>query len=236
MNLIKAEVSKEKGIKKVTYSFEVNNDVFKAHYFPGNKPVLELTHNENALGSIDQLNTKFDYTVNSGTTPLKITAWLYKKPLITSFTGIPSGIGIEVDGKPVQHTIASPETHINHGRGGLYVLLFLLIFKTAVNYFSLYKEYESHLVSGIASLIYFIPFIFLLITTIKFKSWTTLALISGIIISALELIDFLLGIPGSIASGANSGSFIVWIFIRICVLITLCGAYNWKRKEKKGII
>jgi len=234
MELIKAEVSKEKGSKKVTYSFEINNDVFKAYYFPGKKPALELTHNENALGTIDQPNKKIDYTVNSGTTPLKITAWLYKRSIFASLTGIANGIGIEVDGKPVQHTLASPETHINYGRGGLYILLFLLIFKSSYTYYSTYTEYVSHIIAGITSLIYFIPFAYILITTIKFKSWTTLALISGIIISALELIDYLAGIPGSITSG--SGSFVVWIFIRVCVLITLCSAYNWKRKEKKGAI
>jgi hypothetical protein len=48
---------------------------------------------------------------------------------ISSFIGKINGVGIEADEKPVQHTLADPETHIRNGRAGLYFLVFILGFK-----------------------------------------------------------------------------------------------------------
>ncbi|GBU28341.1 hypothetical protein R84B8_01899 [Treponema sp. R8-4-B8] len=232
MNSIKAEISKEKASKKIIYSFEVNNDAFKAYYFPGKKSTLEISHNGSSLGTIDNPKAKSEYTVNSETKPVKITAWIDNKLSLASFLGKVKGIGIEVDGRPVQNTVSDPETHINIGRSGLYILLFFLIIKSAWTYYSSYKNYEYHIVSIISSSIYFIPFIYVLILTIKYKTWTTLAIISGVILTALEMIDYIIGIPASVTS--TGSSFVVWIIIRLSALYVLCNAFIWRRKQLRN--
>jgi len=232
MNSIKAEVIKEKKSKQIIYSFEVNNDVFKAYYFPGKNSTLEITHNDSSLGTIDEPETRTEYTVNAETNPVKITAWIDSKLSLASFFGKVKGIGIEVDGRPVQNTVSDPETHINNGKSGLYILMFFLIIKSVWTYYSTYENFENHLVSGIGSSVYFIPFIYALIVTIKYKSWTMLAIISGVILSALELIDYITGIPESIKTAG--GSFIIWLIIRLSVLYVLCNAFIWKRRQSRN--
>jgi hypothetical protein len=119
MNVIAATVKKEKTNKKIIYSFSVNNDAFEAHYFSGKKSTLEIMHNESLLGAIDKPKTKFEFVANPETSPVKITAWIDNGNSISSFIGKINGVGIEADGKPVQHTLAVPETHIKNGRVGL---------------------------------------------------------------------------------------------------------------------
>jgi len=232
MGAIKAEVSKEKGSKKIIYSFQVNNDAFKAYYFPGKKSTLEITHNGSSIGTIDEPEVKKEYTVNSETEPVKITAWMDNKLSLASFLGKVKGVGIEVDGTPVQNTVSDPETHINIGRSGLYILLFFLIIKAGWTYYSAFQKYANHIVSIISCAVYFIPFIYVLIITIKYKSWTKLAIISGIIIALLETVDFIVGIPESIKAGGSS--FIIWLIIRISALYVLCDAFIWKRRQSRN--
>jgi hypothetical protein len=233
MTVIKAAIKKEKASKKVIYSFEVNNDVFEAHYYTGKKQSLEIKHNGAMLGIIDRPKAKFEYVVNSETNPINITAWIDNGISISSFISKNSGVGIEVDGKPVQYTLTDPETHINNGRSGLYILLFILAFKSIWTYYNTFKGYASHIVAGITSTIYFVPFILALIAGIKYKSWTTFAILTGIILSILELIDYAFGIPSSIIAGANGVTLLIWILIRISALYLLYNAFKWKRKQKE---
>jgi len=233
MNTVKAEISKEKASKKVSYTFEINNDVFKAHYLPGKIPSLVIMHNGSTLGIINEPKTKTEYAVNSETKPLKITAWIDNGISIATFIGKVRGVGIEVDGRPVQGTVTDPEIHIKNGRPGLYVLSFLLILKSVMTYYNTFNVHASHVVAGIVGAIYFVPFLFALIVTIKYKTWTTLAILTGIILSVLEMIDYVVGIPDIVRSG-NAGVVIIWMIARISILYVLCNAFIWKRKQKES--
>jgi hypothetical protein len=233
MNIIQANVKKEKADKKIIYSFGINNDVFEAHYFTGKKPALEITHNGLPLGTVDTPKTKFNFAANSETGAITITAWIESGNSFSSFLGKAAGAGIEVDGKPVQHTLADPQTHIKNGRSGLYVLLFILGFKSIWTYYSVFTQYTSHVVAGISCTIYFIPLLLALIAALKYKSWTTFAIITGIVLSILEMIDYVAAIPGSISSGTNGATFLFWILMRISALYLLYNAIKWRRKQKE---
>jgi hypothetical protein len=235
MNAIEATVKKEKAGKKTVYYFAVNSDLFEAHYFAGKKYTLEIMHNGSLLGTIDNPNpkTKFEFIANSEANPIKITAWIDNGNSISSFIGKINGIGIEVDGKPVQHTLADPETHIKNGRTGLYILLFILGFKCIWTYYINFKEYASHIVAGISGAIYFIPLVLVLIAAIKYTRWTTFAIITGIVLSLLEMLDYAIAIPGSISSGTNGVTLVIWIAIRISTLYLLYNAWKWKQNKKE---
>jgi len=236
MNTIKAEVSKDKKSKSQTYSFEVNGEPFKVLYLPGKEAALQIVHNEVSLGTIlwaVDKERKFEYTVTAGAKPVKITAWISNG---YQFMGIGKarGIGIEVDGVPVQHTVTAPEIHIENGRAGLYVLVFLLGFKSIWTYYALFSEYASHFVAGVSSTVYIVPFIIALIAAIKYKTWTTFAIYAGLILAVLEVVDFVSGIPES----ANSGSsgFVIWLFVRAGMLYALFNAFKWRLRQKENTL
>jgi uncharacterized membrane protein YuzA (DUF378 family) len=230
---IEAVVTKDKVNKKVVYAFSVNNESFEAHYSGGKKPVLELRHNGSFLGDIDTSNVHIDYTVNSETYPIKITAWIDTGSALASFTGRMSSIGIEVNGKPVQYTTADPETHIRNGKTSLYILLFILGLKSIITYYSSFKEYGSHIVAGISISIYIIPFVIILFAVIMYAKWTAFAIFTSGIIGILELVDYIFGAIDSIKSSSSPVSLIIWILIRFSALYLLFNAYNWKRKQRK---
>jgi hypothetical protein len=232
MTIIEATIKKDKASRKTVYSFAVDNDAFEAHCFSGKKPTLEIIHNGCLLGTIDTQKTKFEYVANPETSPVKVTAWLDNGNSISSFIGKINGIGIEINGNPVQHTLADPETHIKGGRSGLYILLFILSIKSIFTYYSAFKGYASHIVAGISCMIYFIPLLFVLVATIKYTRWTIFGLIVGSVLSLLEMIDYVMGIPDSISSGTNGASFLIWILIRISALYLFYNAWKWKSKQK----
>jgi len=233
MSVIASSVSKESGSKRVIYSFRVNNDAFEASYLPGKNHSLEITHNEVSLGEIDASDKKHEYTVNSETTPLTVTAWIDDRATFATYLGKPKGVGIEVNGCPVQHTVADPQTHIKSGRSALIVLLFLLGVKSLWSYYTLVKTFESHIVALIANSVYFVPLLLTIVITIKYKSWPTFSIITGIVISILDMIDYLSAIPQVIRS-SNNGSFVVWIFIRIGIIYMLCAALKWRRVQRES--
>ena len=236
MEVIKAEASRDKKNKKIIYSFNVNNIYFKASFIHTRSPSFEITQNGSLLGKTDKINTRFDYTVDSGTEPLKITAWIHYR---TERTDSVNELGIEVNGKPVQHTTADPEVHIKPGRVWLFVFLPFLLLQSVLTYIYaietfLSAEYASrmtalqpYIASGLLSAVYFIPFIFVLITAIKYKTRTMLALISGIVISALDMISCVLVY---FFFPAYATCFIITFIIQIRVLWELCTALKWKRK------
>jgi hypothetical protein len=232
MTTIEATVKKEKADKKTIYSFKVNNDVFDVHYFTGKKPALEIMHNGSLLGTIDKQKTKFDFEVNSETNAVNITAWIDSGNSLSSIIGRINGVGIEVDGKPVQHTLADPETHIQQGRSGLYLLLFILGVKSIFTYYTALEQYASHIVAGISFTIYFVPLLLVLTAAIKYKSWTTFAIITGMVLSVLETLDYAMGIPGSINAGTNGVTVLIWILIRISALYLFYNALKWKRRQR----
>jgi hypothetical protein len=231
MAIIEAIVKKDKVDKKIIYSFVINNETLEAHYFFGKKASLEITHNGVLLGTINNPKIKHDYIINQEANPTKITAWIDNGNSFSAFMGKLKGIGIEIDGKPVQHTLSDPETHIKNGRSGLYFLLFILGFKCIWTYYINFKEYTSHIVAGISTVVYFVPLIIVLVATIQYARWTTFAIITGIILAVLELFDYAMGIPNSITSGTNGASLLIWILIRISALCMFYNAWKWKRKK-----
>jgi hypothetical protein len=233
MSAITADVCKESGSKRVTYSFQVNNDAFKAIYLPGKKSTLEIIHNDTSLGEIDTPNKKCEYTIDSETTPLTVKAWIDDRVSTATYLGKPKGVGVEVNGRPVQHTVADPETHIKIGRAALGGLSILLTIKSALSYYILFNAFGSHYVALIGNTVYFVPLLLTLLITIKYKSWPTFSIITGIVISVLDMVDFLSAIPQTINSG-RGGSFVVWIFIRIGIIYSLCVAFKWRRKQRKA--
>jgi len=228
MTPIKAEISKDKKSKEITYSFQANSEAFKAYYSP-KELTLEIMHNETSLGAIYgkiDRKRKLEFTANTNAEPLKITAWIDDG---FSFFGNIfrklKGIGIEVNGVPVQHTLADHETYLSNGRTWLYLLLFILGSKSALVYHSVFKEYASHITAAITSSIYIVPLIIVLIAAIKYKAWTTFALLSSIAISSLEMIDYI----ASIETASNGVA--IWIILRISTLYALCNAFRWNRKK-----
>jgi len=240
MNVIKAEVSREKKSKKITYSFNVDNNAFTVNFFHTRKPSFEITHNGALLGKTDEINKKFDYMVDSEKGPIKITAWTHYRNGRTDSVNV---LGIEVNGKPVQHTTADPEVHIKQGRVWLWVFLPFLLLQTVLTYIYalenfLSAEYTSkmtalqpYVFAGLLSAVYFIPFLLVLITAIKYKTRTTLALLLGIIISVLDMISCVLVY---IFFTAYAVGFIITFIIQIRILWELCEAFNWKRKQIKA--
>ena len=65
------------------------------------------------------------------------------------------------------------------------------------------------------------------------KRWTKFALIGGIIISILEFVDYGLGLPESLRSGAgsNAAMMLFWIALRVCVLFIFYNAFKAKTKS-----
>jgi len=109
----------------------VNNIYFKASFIHTRSPSFEITQNGSLLGKTDKINTRFDYTVDSGAEPLKITAWIHYR---TGRTESVNELGIEVNGKPVQHTTADPEVHIKPGRVWLFIFLPFLLLQSVLTY------------------------------------------------------------------------------------------------------
>jgi len=236
MTAISSTIKNDMKAKRTTYSFTVNDAAFEAHYSFGKNPTLEIVHNGASLGTISEKNTKVDFTANAETFPVKVTAWMnIGNAFVTFFNSANNGIGIEVDGKPVQNTIADPEYHIKSGKGAYYILLVILGIKSIFTYFSMVKEYASHFVAAIASAVYIVPLLLALLVLIFYSRWTTFAIYFGLILSILEFIDYLSGVPSTIQSGTNFNpvSILLWVGFRVSVLLIFFNALKWKIKQKK---
>lgn len=231
MNIIKSTVTKEKKNKKIIYSFSFDNETFEAHYIISKKPTVELFYNGSHLGLINDLKVKHDFLINPDSNPMKLTIWI-ESNIYSLFIGKINGIGIKIDENPVQHTLADPEAHIKNGRSGFIVLFFVLGLKCIFTYYNIFKEYSSHIVSGISMIVYFIPLLLALIAFIKYVRWTKFALITGIIISVLEMLDYLIALPNSIMAETNGASLLIWILIRISAICIFFTAFKWKIKNK----
>jgi len=223
MTVIESTVKKNKEKKITTYTFSVNNDVFVANYFSGTSSQMEVFHNGSLLGRINNHKTKSEYVVNQETSSVRITAWIYKGHFFEK-----KGVGIEVNGNPIQYTLADPESHIKKGLYGLYFLLFIFGLKSIATYYYTFKEYASHIVAGLDSAIYFILFIIVLLGTIKYKTWTKFSIITGLILASSELIfDYLLLLLLGMISTNN---MILAILIRVYAIYVLFNALRWKQK------
>jgi hypothetical protein len=230
MKIINSTAAKDKKMNLITYSFNVNNERFTANYFYGKKPKFEFFHNDTLIGSSDQIKNKSEFVINTEYESLNITVWL-EYNVYSMYMGKLNGIGIEVNKNPVQHTLADPEVYINNGRSGFFILMFILGVKSIYTYYQTFKEYDSHIVSLIASAIYFIPLLAALFFTYFYKRWTKLALIGGIIISVLEFVDYGFALPASLKAGSNAAWILFWIALRVCVLFIFYNAFLAKTRS-----
>jgi len=234
MNVIASTIKKDIKIQKITYSFTVNENSFEANYFFGKNPNLEISHNGVSLGIISEKKTKFDFTINGETFPVKVTAWMnIGNAFLSFFNSVNNGIGIEVDGNPVQGTLADPEHHIKSGKGAYYLLLAILGLKSIVTYYSIYKEYSSHLAAAISCAIYFVPLLVAVLALIFYSRWTTFAVYYGFILTILEFIDYLSGLPNAISTGINPVSLLIWIGLRVSILLLFFNAFKWINRKRK---
>ena len=174
---------------------------------------------------------RHEFNINNEFELIKITIWMEYNNY-ASFIGKLNGIGVEVNGVYVQNTLADPEVYINNGRSGFYILMFILGFKSLFTYYQIFKEYVSHIVAFISCSIYFIPLLIVVLLTFKYSHWTILALITGTIISILELIDYSFTIPTTLIAGTNAVMLVFWIVIRIGVLYMFYNAFKWIKKKK----
>jgi hypothetical protein len=229
MYTITATLTNDKKNKKNVYAFSVNNEAFEAHYcygvFANRKgALLELFHNGALLGTVEQPKTKHSFTVDSEAGPVGITAWVDGGQSFSAFlSNRGSRAGIEVDGKPVKHTLTDPGTHIQAGRAALFFLLFIFALKTGVTYLD----------AGFAAVIYFIPFLLTLLAAILYTRLTLFALISGLVLAILEMADFSVGLYDSLLYGGRNSGLAWWLVMRVCVLCLLINALRWRAKQKK---
>ena len=223
MNVIEAVEKKEKKEGKIIYSFSVDNEKFRAHNNYGPKPTLTFFHNKKECGKVEIPNEKVQFSITTKKSTINITAWV-ETGILTYLTGrIIGGAGIEIDGKPVQHTLADPGTHIKSGRTGLIVLLILYAINSVIQIFT------GDVLVGI---LYFFSIIILLVAILIFQKWQTFSIISGFVLAIMQFFDYLLGIFVMIQGGEGDPniSMIIWIAIRAGVLINLFNALKWKLK------
>ena len=230
MNIVASKIKKEKKDKKIIYSFEYLDENFEAHYYYGKKPEAELFHNGSSLGHIDNTKDKQDFAVNLEAKSIKISAWIVFN-VYYNYIGKLNGMGVCIDDLPVQHTLADPDAHVKNGRSGFIVLFFLLLFKCIFTYYSNFLDYSSHLISAIFGMIYLYPLLLALIAFVKYAKWTKFALITGMIISVLEMLDYLIAVPNSLKSGAVGVTVIIWILIRVSAFCIFFNAFRWVLKK-----
>jgi hypothetical protein len=232
----------KKNLNLTSYSFEINNEHFLVNYNYGKKPRFELYHNDLLIRASDLSNSRNNYSVNSESGIINITIWIEYSDSYTEQYKT-NGIGIEVNGNPVQNTLADPDLHIMEGLVGFWCLLFLLLIKSIITYITAYFEYNSHFTSIFSSLIYFIPLLIVLFLIIIYKKWTKFALIICFIIAILDFIDYSVSLFIKLASGID-GKFldsfkmviiqiIIWLPIRIGILYLLYNAIKWRKKIEK---
>jgi hypothetical protein len=235
MDIIKAAQKIEKKNRTVIYTFPVDGGTVEARYvYANNKPTLELLYNGTRFGFVDKPKEKFQFVVDAEKTPVHITAWIDSGSLSALLFGKAQGAGIEVEGRPVQFTLADPGTHIKNGRAGLFVLLVIFAFKSIWTYYNTFSAYTSHIAAAISMLVYLVPLFIVLISILVYKKRVVFSLIAGGVLSVLELVDYIIGILGSLSSGETAVSLLVWVVIRLSALYLLFNALKWKRRQTNG--
>jgi len=220
---IKATETKFKKEKKTVYAFSIGNNNFEACFSNGKKPALVLSHNGTQIGVVEKAGNKVPFTVNTENAPINITAWIEGGFSSWLFGKTQGGIGVEADGKPVQHTLADPGTHIKAGKTGLFLLLLLLALK---GIFSIVSQ------SIAAAALFFVLMLIVLAAILMYKKWLTFALYAGLVLSALETVDYVSGIPAVIQSGIRPVSMGVWVLYRVSIFANLFNALIWMYRGK----
>jgi len=225
MIAIKSKISKDKATKSQIYSFEVDGESFDAFYYTKGKylqgePVLEIMHNGSLIGTIETQDTKNEFTAKS----LRITAWINR----WTYLGKSKRVGIEVNGEPVQGTLADPEIHVKYGRLALILYSFLLLCGSYIDYAAAATEYGSHIVGIIASATSLSLFLFFIILIIEYKRCAKFALLAGIVLTIIEII-LLFALPNDYGSKA-----INWAYLRVTLLYVFYNSLKWKHKQEES--
>jgi hypothetical protein len=229
MYTVEATETKVKQDRRIIYSFYAGGEIIEAHYHYVKNSTLEFFRNGIRIGMVDRPNEKVQFLVGTETSPITLTACMETGNFFSGFFGKGKGVSIEVDGAPVRFTLADPETHVRNGKSGLYVLLIIFALKSITTLYSGSLVYTPAVMFATAA-IYLIPLLIVIISIINFKRWVSFALIAGVVLSILELIDFALGIPGAILLSGRVPLLAIWLLIRVGVLYILFNALKWKRK------
>jgi len=208
--------------KKVVYSFSVENEIFEAHYCYGQGGrALALLHNGTPIGDIIQKpREKSQYRVDAGGKTLTITAW---------FEGgvTKGGPGIEIDGRPVQYTLAAPYTqHIKDLRIGLILLAILFGIRMGL----IVRKADTTNTEIIMATVYF----FSMLSTLFLADWYLLrapfTIIAGLAFSILELIGPIAGLIPVFLAGmipVPSPISILLIALRFGALFYIVKSFKW---------
>ena len=231
MDYIESKVKKIKEDRKFVYTFEHVNEVFELHYYYGKKSEVDLFHNGAIILHLTGNREKKNFTYNISNEIINFSIWI-EYNVYHTYIGKLNGVGITINDKPVQHTLADTNMHIKNGRYGYFILLFIFIIKIIFGYYDSYINFSSHIVSILSISVYTVPFIILLISFIRYSKWTKFALIVGIIFTSLEMIEHFYSLYFYIEPGINISTMLLWIFIRISALCTFINAFRWKLKEK----
>lgn len=182
----------------------------------------EVFVNGKELGSAYIDNEIFTFKTEGPEGEIKVDIWVRAsiKNLVYSLS-IEKGAGMRIDDIPVQNTLADPLFVIKKSR--LYIVIFIA-FLFIKSIFPIFQYLNNNLnIFGLIGQegIYFIPFMYLLITTLSFKSMPKTAVYSGLIIGILETLDY--GVGGILNLNINL-VFIVFFLLRIGCIIALINA------------
>jgi hypothetical protein len=233
MKIIESTTKKDKKTNLITYSFNVNNEKFVTHYIYGAKPRFELFHNGTMIGFSDQIKNKFTFSVDTDYENIKITIWI-EYSNYGNIIGKLNGLGIDVNGNPVQNSLTDPDTHINYAKNSFYILAFIMTVSGGFTYYNAYKTYLSHFDAFFTSSIYILFLILIIISFFVYKKWTMFSLITGSIISLIDFIDYGVSLPNILMNSASPNviSIIIWIAMRFSVLFMFFNAFKWRKKRK----
>lgn len=155
-----------------------------------------------------------------------LTAWFESGS--DSFELVPmsqTGIGMLIDGKPVESTLSDPEILGSGGRAGVWVFAVFLALKGIVQMFIASSQHD--VATGVFNLfLYGLPAIALVVLGIVFKKVKKGALITALVIGSLETLDFIIGGVMQIVNEATTGSsgnsgvgLFIWGGLRIAALV-----------------
>jgi hypothetical protein len=155
-----------------------------------------------------------------------VTAWFESGG--GSFDLVPTsqwGIGMLVDGKPVESTLADPEIAGGQGRAGVWVFACFLAIKAAFQPAMALSRHDAATAAG-QLFLYGIPALALICFGIMYKKARKAALITALVVGILESLDFIAGGAMQMVAettGGNAGnsgvSLLIWGGLRIAALV-----------------
>ena len=227
MHVIEATHTNEKKSRKIVYSFLVRNEKFEASYNYGKNKKLDFFHNGTQVKVIEKIGEKDQFTVDTEEGSIRITAWIDKGFHLSRIREI----GIEVNGDPVKFTTTDPHVHIENGRQGLGLLLFVLAFRAVWKYFN-----DAVFLNMLP---YIITTLIVLVAFLKYKKLVMFSLMIGGILSILEFVDYIayiVAMPNTLRLAGDSLVMLIpLMLVRISAFILIYDAFKWNRKLLEDI-